>query len=665
MDVAATKRILPTYSSSGVAAAVAAATAAAAGARSTSSTSAGSAGSSESLRSPFCLESSAFSPAMVGAAPPRRHRRVSSPSTRGVTAASGSGSALIADGEVLRPSRQEASGEEATRPPLSSALLTSPFPDASQKDSPSLCGRRRDGDKSHYYVSRNTRNGTSGTSSSNNGFRPRPWRRITLERLFWIFWRRRAGVGLRACLSHRSAKLLRRPWGRRLVTAASIVFVALLWFLAITAVVGPAGGNGSLERGGTAGGKKGGDPGGDRDGDRHRSYYRRIVGEVAVGPSLSDPWKVREIDIAAADWGLGGDGPSDGGGVGSGSGSGSGDSGDSGSGVSSSRDDAQGGGVRAGGSSERERGVEEWDGRVNGVITGALEPVGGAKTRPKVDLLLTIFSGRTEADAAKRDLLRQIYDRYEGWISVGGPNSITGGTNPVRRQFTVSVVFVVSNESAPPEGELVGDILYVNVADGYRNIVRKTRAMLYLVRHFDFQFLLKADDDSFVCLARIASMLHDLDPDISSRIYAGVPTACNQVTNTDYWNGRVMKDMDHRWFDTKYLQHTLGGLDCFPAYMQGAFYILAQPLVEHLFRGHEHLECFTNEDVTMGSWLMGVDREMVEMYNLRTSHIWDCLCARAQITTQQRQKQKFFHNCKGMSQLKLCGTRLLRPGIGC
>lgn len=39
---------------------------------------------------------------------------------------------------------------------------------------------------------------------------------------------------------------------------------------------------------------------------------------------------------------------------------------------------------------------------------------------------------------------------------------------------------------------------------------------------------------------------------------------------------------------------------------QGAFYILSQPLVEYLYRGHEHLECFTNEDVTIGSWLMGV-----------------------------------------------------------
>lgn len=55
------------------------------------------------------------------------------------------------------------------------------------------------------------------------------------------------------------------------------------------------------------------------------------------------------------------------------------------------------------------------------------------------------------------------------------------------------------------------------------------------VRHFDFQYLLKADDDSFVCLSRIASMLHDLDPEISGRVYAGVPTACNQRTNPDYW----------------------------------------------------------------------------------------------------------------------------------
>ena len=63
-----------------------------------------------------------------------------------------------------------------------------------------------------------------------------------------------------------------------------------------------------------------------------------------------------------------------------------------------------------------------------------------------------------------------------------------------------------------------------------------TRTFLNLqVRHFDFEFLLKADDDSFVCLTRIASMLHDLDPAVTDKVYAGVPTACNQTTNPDYW----------------------------------------------------------------------------------------------------------------------------------
>lgn len=42
-------------------------------------------------------------------------------------------------------------------------------------------------------------------------------------------------------------------------------------------------------------------------------------------------------------------------------------------------------------------------------------------------------------------------------------------------------MFIMSRDTAPPEGELVGDILYVPVAEGYRNIVFKTKAMLCLV----------------------------------------------------------------------------------------------------------------------------------------------------------------------------------------
>ncbi|CAN0264331.1 unnamed protein product [Ectocarpus sp. 12 AP-2014] len=544
----------------------------------------------EALSIPL-LPSSYTAATPAGSLPPRRHKR------RGNSSAAAPRETALEAPLLPSGGAQKRSGGSGGARPLASAP-TAPA-DASRG--------------SRHYRTRSASSGGGGTASSSSssaaprgaGDGPRRLLRRT-QRLLWAFWRRRRALAASLLGAHSEIGGLSRfsrhhPWGRRLATAGAVLLAAAFWFAVIVAVVGPATGRRS------AGDNNKGDDsanGGGRDGDKgavdvSRQYYRRIPGEFAVGPSQADPWMVRDIEIATAEWGL------EGGGGGDASSEDDGRGGDA-----AEIDSTEGGEGEAAGSlglgrRSGKRG-REWDGRVNSVVLGELEPVGTAKTRPKVDLLLTIFSGTTEADAAKRELLRQIYDKYEGWVKVGGPNSLTEGNNPEPREFTVSVVFVVSKESAPPEGELVGDILYVAVPEGYRNIVLKTKAMLCLVRHFDFEFLLKADDDSFVCLTRIASMLHDLDPEIKGKVYAGVPTACNQSTNPDFWNGRVMKNPDHRWFDSKYVQHTLGGLDCFPAYMQGAFYILAQPLVEHLYRGHEHLECFTNEDVTIGSWLMGV-----------------------------------------------------------
>lgn len=47
--------------------------------------------------------------------------------------------------------------------------------------------------------------------------------------------------------------------------------------------------------------------------------------------------------------------------------------------------------------------------------------------------------------------------------------------------MSFKVVFVISSDSAPPDGKLVGDILYVNAPDGYRNIVHKVKHMMGLV----------------------------------------------------------------------------------------------------------------------------------------------------------------------------------------
>lgn len=55
------------------------------------------------------------------------------------------------------------------------------------------------------------------------------------------------------------------------------------------------------------------------------------------------------------------------------------------------------------------------------------------------------------------------------------------GTNKEHLEMSFRVVFIVSSPDAPPEGDLVGDVLYVNAPDGYRNIVHKVKHMMGLV----------------------------------------------------------------------------------------------------------------------------------------------------------------------------------------
>lgn len=161
--------------------------------------------------------------------------------------------------------------------------------------------------------------------------------------------------------------------GARLLPIVGALLAGVFWFLLIAAVAGPPVGDG---RGAKARGNNGS---GDRAGDH--SYYTRIVSEVGVGPSLSDPWVVREIELAAAEWGPG---------LGYG---------EVGVGLTASRGMAGSSGMRVplegGGASAGEHQSRwEWDERVNTMVIGDVVPEG--TIRRHTDLLLTIFSGTTE-----------------------------------------------------------------------------------------------------------------------------------------------------------------------------------------------------------------------------------------------------------------------------
>lgn len=164
-----------------------------------------------------------------------------------------------------------------------------------------------------------------------------------------------------------------------MLAGVGVLLTSLLWFLTLTAWAGPPV---SL-------------PAGDHSSP---SYYERIAGATGVGPSLRDPWVVREIDLAAADlWGQGSGGGSDtvgvvGGGVG-GAGDGAGAARLLGGGNVVGVATAEAGANRVQQREVAVAGGMAWDGVVNEVMMGPL--VDGNRTLPSADLLLTIFSGNT------------------------------------------------------------------------------------------------------------------------------------------------------------------------------------------------------------------------------------------------------------------------------
>jgi len=285
------------------------------------------------------------------------------------------------------------------------------------------------------------------------------------------------------------------------------------------------------------------------------------------------------------------------------------------------------------------------------VQVAVIEP----KVLPYSDFLLVIFINNSPEGHKKRAALKKIYDRYRGHVfdTIETENS---------RMYTLRVLYLTSSVDVDNDGELDGDVFKVKAPKGYEHIAEMTKQMMALTNHFSFKYLIKSDDDTFLCLRRLATLLSTLPEDKLSKIYAGVPTACG-VHRKNPNVGRVILDQSDRWYDSKFVEHTLGGLPCYPVYMQGAFYVLAHSLVEFMNTGRPNWTTFQNEDVTVGSWLLGVDREIVQVDNIEKAAIWGCKCSTNNKETMK--SSMFFHGCKTLEELESCSKNLKKPGLLC
>jgi len=114
--------------------------------------------------------------------------------------------------------------------------------------------------------------------------------------------------------------------------------------------------------------------------------------------------------------------------------------------------------------------------------------------RPVVDLFVAIRSGPDEQNAALRVEARETFLK----------DLINHETFHVTYRF-----FVDANASTAQEGHgLREDIVQMDIAGGYAHFVDCTFwQMKYAVSHYDFQYLLRIDDDGYLCTQKL---IHDL-----------------------------------------------------------------------------------------------------------------------------------------------------------
>lgn len=135
------------------------------------------------------------------------------------------------------------------------------------------------------------------------------------------------------------------------------------------------------------------------------------------------------------------------------------------------------------------------------------------------------------------------------------------------------------------EEELFEDMLLLqDLKDSYRNLTTKVLLGLQWADGLEFDYLAKVDDDSYVRIEGLSSAARKMDCD--AHLYWG------------YFMGYAFPELTGKWEEHKWFQcpHYL-------PYAMGGGYVLSRAVVRALMRFPHRLILYSNEDVTVASWL--------------------------------------------------------------
>ncbi|KAL6069668.1 hypothetical protein STEG23_018756 [Scotinomys teguina] len=211
-------------------------------------------------------------------------------------------------------------------------------------------------------------------------------------------------------------------------------------------------------------------------------------------------------------------------------------------------------------------------------------PAAAGTAQPRAKAFLAVLVASAPRAVERRSAVRST------WLAQGR----RGGPKDVWARFAVGTSGLGSEERRTLELEQAqhGDLLLLPaLRDAYENLTAKVLAMLtWLDEHVDFEFVLKADDDSFARLDALLAELRAREPARRRRLYWGFFSGRGRVKPGGRWREAAWQLCDY------YLPYALGG-----------GYVLSSDLVHYLRLSREYLRAWHSEDVSMGAWMAPVD----------------------------------------------------------
>ena len=214
-------------------------------------------------------------------------------------------------------------------------------------------------------------------------------------------------------------------------------------------------------------------------------------------------------------------------------------------------------------------------------ISDEIEVVGDARLglSPNTTVYLVIILIHSNIDQSlRRKTIRQTWlssrmlnvSNVTHWFVIGG-NSTTGSLR----------------NDLQKEQDQYGDLLILwNVRNDYLELtLRSLHSMIHISTHYQFEYMLKTDDDVFLNTPVILSELNSsFYP--RKRVYWGRFSCRNPPME------------DGRWKETNW-----NLCDVYYPYAYGGMYVLSQDVVGLLVENANSLQTYSCEDVSLGAWL--------------------------------------------------------------